>query len=129
MSFVVVVVDASILIEHLSIGPLEVLRKMFGDVPLFVPPLVVAEVLSGANDPFERVLMGELLEEAPVIKTPLAHWIDLGNFRRDLRQKHGLNVSLPDAHVAQCALELNATLLARDGIFQRIAEHYPLRLA
>jgi predicted nucleic acid-binding protein len=126
---VAVVVDASVLIDHLRIGPLEVLRKLFGDVPLFLPPLVVAEVLSGANDPFERVLMGELLEEAPVIETPLAHWIDLGNFRRDLRQQYGLNVSLPDAHVAQCALELGATLLARDGIFQLIAQHYPLRLA
>ena len=55
MSSVAVVVDASVLIEHLSIGPLEVLRKMFGDAPLFLPPLVVAEVLSGANDPFAGV--------------------------------------------------------------------------
>jgi len=125
---VVVIVDSSVLIDQLSIGPLEVLQKLFGDVPIFVPPLVIAEVLSGADEPSERLTMGEFLQDVPFIETPLAHWIDLGNFRRDLRQR-GLNVSLPDAHVAQCALELNATLLTRDGIFRRIAEHYPLRLA
>lgn len=124
----VVIVDSSVLIDQLSIGPLEVLQKLFGDVPIFVPRLVIAEVLSGADEPSERLTMGEFLQDVPFIETPLAHWIDLGNFRRDLRQR-GLNVSLPDAHVAQCALELNATLLTRDGIFRRIAEHYPLRLA
>lgn len=72
--------------------------------------------------------MGEILEDVPVIETPLAHWIDLGNLRRNLRQ-HGLTVSLPDAHVAQCALELDAVLLTRDAIFSRIAEHVPLRLS
>lgn len=123
----VVIVDASVLIDQLTVGSLEELRRLFGDVPLFLPPLVVAEVLSGANEPIVRLQMGEILEDVSVIETPLAHWIDLGNLRRNLRQ-HGLTVSLPDAHVAQCALELDAVLLTRDAIFRRIAEHVPLRL-
>jgi len=125
---VAVIVDASVLIDQLSVGPLEELLRLFGNVPLFVPPLVVAEVLSGTNDPSGRISLGEFLEHVPVIETPLVHWIDLGNLRRNLRQR-GLSVSLPDAHVAQCALELNASLLTRDAIFRRIAEHVPLRLA
>ena len=123
----VVVVDSSVLIDQLSRGPVEALRELLGDVPLFLPPLVVSEVLSGANDPAVRVAIGELLQDVPVHQTPLAHWIDLGNLRRNLR-RHGLNVTLPDAHVAQCALDLDATLITRDAIFCLIAEHVPLRL-
>jgi predicted nucleic acid-binding protein len=124
---VVVVVDSSVLIDYVTSGGLEEFHRVIGDRPLFLPPLVVSEVLSGVDDPAARVAIGELLQDVPVHQTPLAHWIDLGLLRRNLRH-HGLNVTLPDAHVAQCALELNATLLTRDDIFRRIAEHVPLRL-
>ncbi len=123
----VVVVDSSILIDYVTTGGLDEFHKLIGDRPLFIPPLVVSEVLSGTNDPVARVLMGELLQDTPVHETPLAHWINLGTLRFNLSRR-GLNVSLPDAHVAQCALELNATLLTRDRIFRLIAEHVPLRL-
>lgn len=62
-----------------------------------------------------------------VHKTPLGHWIDVGLLRRDLRRK-GITVTLPDAHVAQCALDLDAVLLTRDAIFTDIARHTALRV-
>lgn len=123
-----VVLDSSVLIDQLSKGPLEALRVLLGDVPVFLPPLVLSEVLSGADDLASRAQIGELLQDVPVHETPLAHWIDLGSLRRNLR-RHGLNVTLPDAHVAQCALELDAALMTRDAVFGRIAKHVPLRLA
>lgn len=52
----------------------------------------------------------------------------VGDLRRNLKL-HGLNVTIPDAHIAQCALDRNAPLITRDAIFRRIAEHVPLRLA
>jgi predicted nucleic acid-binding protein len=125
---VAVVLDSSVLIDQLSKGPLEALRQLLGDVPVFLPPLVLSEVLSGADDLASRGQIGELLQDVPVHETPLEHWIDLGTLRRNLR-RHGLNVTLPDAHVAQCALELDAVLMTRDAVFIRIAEHFPLRLA
>jgi predicted nucleic acid-binding protein len=125
---VAVVLDSSVLIDQLSKGPLEALRVLLGDVPVFLPPLVLSEVLSGADDLASRAQIGELLQDVPVHETPLAHWIDLGSLRRNLR-RHGLNVTLPDAHVAQCALELDAALMTRDAVFGRIAKHVPLRLA
>lgn len=93
-----VVLDSSVLIDQLSKGPLEALRELLGDVPVFLPPLVVSEVLSGADDLASRAQIGELLQDVPVHETPLEHWIDLGTLRRNLR-RHGLNVTLPDAHV------------------------------
>jgi predicted nucleic acid-binding protein len=54
--------------------------------------------------------------------------MDLGELRRMLRG-HGVNVTIPDAHIAQCALDLNGLVVTRDEIFTRIARHMPLRLA
>ncbi len=123
-----VVLDSSVLIDQLTIGPIEALGNLLGDVPLFLPPLVVAEVLSGAHASAARVMIGEILEHVSVHKTDLEHWMDVGDLRRNLRLR-GINVSLPDAHVAQCALDLDASLLTRDKIFRLIAQHIPLRLA
>jgi predicted nucleic acid-binding protein len=125
---VAVVVDSSILIDYVSSGGLDEFHALIGDEPLFLPPLVVSEVLSGADDLSARVLVGELLQDTPVYRTRLAHWIDLGTLRRNLRRR-GINVTLPDAHVAQCALDLDATLITRDKVFQLVAKHVPLRLA
>jgi hypothetical protein len=41
----------------------------------------------------------------------------------------GVSLTIPDAHVAECALELGAELLTEDRIFAHVARHAPLRLA
>jgi len=95
---------------------------------IVVPPIVVAELITGAGTPAEHVAIGELLQESPLHPTPLSHWIAVGELRRTLRRA-GLAVTIPDAHVAQCALDRDAVLLTRDAIFKRMARHIPLRLA
>jgi predicted nucleic acid-binding protein len=58
----------------------------------------------------------------------LEHWFRVGRLRADLRAR-GLSVSTPDAHVAQCALDLDGLLLTEDAVFGKIAVLAPLRLA
>ena len=95
---------------------------------LYLAPLVVAELLSGELTPTQRETMFQLLQEYPLCDTPLAHWMGVGGLRRALRAR-GVNVTIPDAHVAQLALERDAELVTRDDIFVRIAAYTPLRLA
>lgn len=38
-------------------------------------------------------------------------------------------MSTPDAHVAQCALDRDAVLLARDVVFDRMAKETALRVS
>lgn len=122
-----VIVDSSVLIDSLGgQKPLLLLRAMT-DGTLFVPPLVVAEVLSGDTTSEQREELFDLLQDYTVFGTTLEHWMNVGQLRRTLRFK-GVNVTLPDAHVAQCALDLDATLLTRDEIFANIAGHTALRL-
>jgi predicted nucleic acid-binding protein len=122
-----VIVDSSLWIEILSGNTLREVERATVEGVIVLPPLVIAELLSGETGPREREFIGDLLQEFEMHKTPLDHWMAVGELRRILATK-GINVTIPDAHVAQCALHLDATLLARDEIFAKIAEHTPLRL-
>ena len=122
-----IVVDTSVLIDYFEGGRFESLVEAMAAGLVFVPSLVVAEVVAGATTIEQRRTIGEFLQEVPVLDAPLAHWIDVRTLRRDLRRK-GLTVTLPDAHIAQCALDLDAVLLTRDAVFAQIAQHTRLRL-
>jgi predicted nucleic acid-binding protein len=124
---VAVIIDSSVLIDHLGGVPVAEFQAALSAAMIVLSPLVIAEMLSGNLTIQQRETLGELLQDYPLHETPLAHWIDVGSLRRLLRA-HGINATIPDAHVAQCALDLDATLLTRDEIFTRIASHTPLRL-
>ena len=121
-----VVVDTSVWIDFFAGKPADELEEALSDGTAVIPPIVVAELVSGASA-HQRVVIGELLQDAPVHATPLDHWIRVGDLRRELARK-GVVVTVPDAHVAQCALDRDGVLLSRDAVFSRIARHTALRL-
>ena len=123
-----VVADTSAWIDFFAGKPSEALEDALAQGAAVIPPVVVAELVSGATTPDQRRRIGELLQDAPVHDTPLEHWIRVGDLRRALKRK-GVNVTIPDAHVAQCALDSDAVLLAKDAVFALIARHTALRLS
>jgi predicted nucleic acid-binding protein len=123
-----VVIDTSVWIDFLAGVKIRSVEDALANDLAIVPPLVIAELVTGAETMAARQAIGEFLQDAEVFATPLEHWIYVGDLRRSLARK-GINVTVPDAHVAQCALERNAVLLTRDSIFADIAKHAPLRLA
>ncbi len=122
-----VVVDTSVWIDFLAGLPAPALEEALSNGAVVLPPLVVAELVSGARRERERAAIAYFLEKLPLHDTPLAHWIRVGELRRALREK-GISVSTPDAHVAQCALDRDAVLLSRDAVFRNIARLIPLRV-
>jgi predicted nucleic acid-binding protein len=123
-----VVVDTSALVDWFAGKEDSLLENALAQGTVVLPPIVVAEVVSGATRAEQRLALGELLQDLTVHETPLEHWIAVGDLRRQLKRR-GLNVSTPDAHVAQCALERDAVLVTRDAVFTQIARHVKLRLA
>ena len=123
-----VIVDSSVWIDYLFGRMLPEIESATVAAGLVMTPIVVAEILSGEIGPQQRATFGELLQDYPLHQTTLGHWMAVGELRRTLA-RHGLNVTIPDAHIAQCALDLDAELLSRDEIFTRIAKHTSLRLA
>lgn len=122
-----VIVDTSVWIDCFAGRSTSAIEDALAQGVVVLPPVVVAELVSGAKRPKDRAAIADLMREIPIYETPLAHWIRVGELRRYLKDK-GLTVSTPDAHVAQCALDRDALLLSRDAIFQRIARVSRLRV-
>jgi predicted nucleic acid-binding protein len=122
-----VVVDTSVWIDFLAGHSVRALEEALRNGLVILPPLVAAELISGARREKERKAIEQLIVELPVHETPLTHWIQVGELRRALKNG-GLSVSTPDAHVAQCAIDRDAALLSRDIVFSRIARLSPLRV-
>ncbi len=123
-----IVADTSEWIEYLAGRPAQLFEQALESQAIVVPPIVVAELTSGARSKNDRMALEDLLMDLPLHDAGFMHWARVGELRRSLRE-HGLSVSAADAHVAQCALDREAPLLTRDAVFWKIATHVKLRLA
>lgn len=121
------VVDSSVWADFFRGQPLPALEGALRDGLVWLPPIVCAEVLSSRLTERQNASLKGLLGDLPLCPSPFQHWVDVGLLRSRLA-KHGLSVSTPDAHVAQCAIDLEARLWSRDKVFARIAKHAGLRL-
>ena len=69
----------------------------------------------------------DFIKELPLAESSFQHWEKVGNLRSELTQQ-GIQISTPDAHIAQCCLDLNCYLLSTDKIFSKISSLTNLRL-
>ena len=122
------VVDTSSWIAWLAGGGSSLVDEALEEGRLHLPVIVAAELLSGRLDASERAELQDMLSDLPAIGTDLEHWFRVGKLRASLLPK-GVSVSTPDAHVAQCALDLKGTLLTEDRIFRLMSKHVALELS
>ncbi len=121
------IVDTSVWIDFFAGETIPLLEDALALGAVVLPPVVVAELVSGAHRRRDRDALAELIGSLEVHSTPTDHWVRVGDLRRTLGER-GVSISTPDAHVAQCALDRDAPLLSRDQAFKRIAGAMPLRL-
>ncbi len=122
------VIDTSSWISFLAGGGSELVQQALDERRVHLPPIVAGELLSGRLSASDRRALTSLLDDLPLVPADRAHWYRVGRLRASLGQR-GLAVSTPDAHVAQCVLDLGADLLTEDRIFSKLAGLAPLRLA
>lgn len=123
-----VVVDTSAWIDFLAGDDLPSLEEALVHGAIVLPPIVIAELLSGVRRRSERDKVEDMLANLSMHDAPLDHWVRVGDLRRTLRS-HGSTISTPDAHVAQCALDVRGLLVTRDAVFSRVANLLPLHVA
>ena len=123
-----IVADTSEWIEYLAGRPADLLDHALAAGIVVVPPVVVAELLSGVSDRSDRDALVDLLHDLVLHSTTFDHWVRVGILIQSLKGA-GLAVSVADAHVAQCAMDRDVPLLTRDAVFSRIADHTELRVA
>ncbi|MSP62179.1 MAG: PIN domain-containing protein [Myxococcales bacterium] len=122
------VVDSSSWISYFDGGAGDsLIDDALAEGRVWLPPVVVAELLSGRMSSRQRREIESLLADLPLCALDFPHWVRVGLLRATLLAK-GVSISTPDAHVAQCALDLGALLLSEDGIFGHVARLVPLRL-
>jgi predicted nucleic acid-binding protein len=100
-------------------------RRALSNLELCLPPPVKTELLSGT-----RRLLGldELLHGAPMMALTEGYWDRAGDNRRLLLGK-GLRANLADTLIAQCCIDADVPLIARDTDFRHFAEWCGLKLA
>jgi tRNA(fMet)-specific endonuclease VapC len=123
-----IVADTSEWIEYFAGRPAPLLDHALAAGLIVVPPIVVAELLSGVRRDADRAALEYMLRDLELADIAFEHWVRVGMLRAALRAM-GLTISTPDAHVAQCALDRDALLLTRDEVFAKVANFTALRLA
>ncbi len=121
------VIDTSSWATYFAHTASSVIDEALAEGRVYLPPIVVPELLSGKMTTRQRRQLESFLLDLPLCEHSLEHWMRVGRFRAQLFSK-GLSVSTPDAHIAQCSLDLNAELLSEDQVFFKIAQKTSLRL-
>ena len=122
------VVDTSSWISYFKDLNNEIISSALREGRVHLPPIVIAEIFSAKLSISDQKKMTEFLSTLGECQCDFSHWIKVGELRRDLA-KVGVHVSTPDAHIAQCALDIGAELLTEDKIFEHIQKHKLLKLA
>ena len=122
------VIDTSVWVAYFRGEPLPELERVLAAGLVVLSPLVLAELLSAPLSTKRRADLADLLLDLPLHPTPFEHWAAVGELRAGAAGK-GISVSTPDAHVAQCARDIDGgRLWSRDRIFGRLARVSDLRL-
>jgi tRNA(fMet)-specific endonuclease VapC len=122
------VVDTSAWVDYFAGAEVAGLEDALADGRVYLPVIVVAELLSARLSPRRHAQLYDFLADLPLCDASFEHWVRVGRLRTTLAAR-GLTISTPDAHVAQSALDLDGSLLTHDRIFSRVAPHIRLRLA
>ncbi len=122
------VVDTSSWVAFLGGQTDSALEIALKEARVWLPPIVASELMSAKLSSSESTALKEMLSELPLCSCPFDHWIKVGELRARCAKK-GFKVSTPDAHIAQCALDLDAYLSSKDQVFSKIATVAPLRLS
>ncbi len=91
---------------------------------LYLPPPVATELSAGASDRRAELL----ISRAPMLSLDSSFWVRAGANRRVVRSQ-GLKANFADTLIAQCCIDANVALIARDGDFRHFATHCGLKLA
>lgn len=125
-----IIVDTSVWINYFrakKIATQESIDLALREGRVHVPPVVVAELLSSPMRAAERSELRLFLHELAWCDCDLDHWARVGSLRASLLIQ-GFSISTPDAHIAQCAIDLNGLLHSDDAIFKKIAAKAGLKL-
>ena len=121
------VVDTSIWVEFFRGAQIPDLETALQHGLVLLAPIVAAELLSAPIEGRRRADLEGFLQALPLHPTSFEHWSRVGDLRARLARR-GLSISTPDAHVAQCALDVSGCVWSGDAVFARMEALSTLRV-
>lgn len=125
-----VLLDTSIWIEYFGNPSGELassVDRYLADELVFVPLVVLAELIQGAKSERELSAIGELSHTVHLLKEQEDTWRQAGRLSYELKRK-GFVVNLIDCYIAQIALENDCKVFTKDIHFELVTKIAPLRL-
>ena len=89
---------------------------------------VLQEVLQGFRDAARARRLANDLAQFPLIALSRGDYVLAADVRNTCRSK-GVQIGTIDAQIAAAALNHRCTLLTTDADFERVARHFPLKIA
>lgn len=130
MSAEKILVDTSVWIEYFRDAESEVgaaLDSILDDHEVFVPKIVLAELMHGAKSNREISVIGGFLEAFQVIDQSGETWLKAGRLAYDLKKK-GRTVHLTDCYLAVLALENDCQVFTLNRHFEEIEDLAGIKL-
>ena len=125
-----VLIDTSVWIDYFqdtkSAG-LELMDEIFTHGDVYVPKVVIAELIQGARSEKEISVIKEFVEAFKIVEEGKETWYKAGKLSYDLKKK-GKTINLADCYIAVIAREHNCSILTLDKHFKEIQKHDGLRL-
>jgi hypothetical protein len=102
----------------------ELIESAMADETLVLPPPVFAELRSKPD----RAAIESPLARLPLLELKQGFWARVGDARRLLLVK-GLKAAMADALIAQCCIDADVALIARDRDYRHFERWCGLKLA
>ena len=117
-----ILVDTSVWIEYFREPETEIgaiLDAIMDDHEVFVPKVVLAELMQGAKSSREVAVIGDFLEAFHIIDQGCETWLKAGRLAYDLKKK-GKTIHLTDCYLAVLALENDCQVFTLNRHFEEI---------
>ena len=130
MSAEKILVDTSIWIDYFQSpsSPIsEELDGILSEDEIYVPKIVIAELIQGAKSSKEIAVIEDFLEAFHIIDQKEDSWIKAGRLSYDLK-KQGKTIHLLDCYIAVIAQEFGCKIFTLNRHFKDIQKIIPIKL-
>ena len=122
-----IVVDTSVWVDFFRGRALPALEDALRSGDVLLSPIVAAELLSARMTSRQQRDLANLIQDLPLHQTALDHWMRVGTLRASAAER-GITISVPDAEIAQCAIDTGGHVWSLDRVFEALARVFPLKL-
>jgi predicted nucleic acid-binding protein len=125
-----ILVDTSVWIEYFRNPDSEaaaILDSIVDDQEVFVPKVVLAELMQGAKSTKELVVIGDFLDAFHVIDQSGETWLKAGRLAYNLKKK-GRTIPLLDCYLAVLAIENRCAIFTLNRHFNDIRDISGIKL-